>query len=121
MLRAYRTVAMSLHFWMLVSSTPWLTHTKTSLYLLAVISMNEREKNQNHIIHVEHGCFSSLVLITAAGPTPITTIIYKRIASLLSQKFNQTYQHSISWIRCKLGFALIRYDRLLFLGHMLLL
>ena len=39
---------------------------------------------------------------------PQATTSYKRLASLLSAKWNQAYSLTIMWLRCRLAFSLLR-------------
>ena len=36
------------------------------------------------------------------------TVVYKRIASLIAEKYEKPYSKTIHWIRCKLSFSLLR-------------
>ena len=65
-------------------------------------------KYEERVTHVEHGSFTPLVFTISEGLSPITTTTFKRIADLLSRKLNDKYHTTISWIRCKLSFALVR-------------
>ena len=57
---------------------------------------------------VEHGSFSPLVFSTAGGMGPTASVVYKRIASMLTQKCDQSYSKTLYWIRCKLSYSLLR-------------
>ena len=57
---------------------------------------------------VEHGSFSPLVFSVFWGMAKEVTIFYKRLASLLSEKWTQHYSTIISWLRCIISFSLIR-------------
>lgn len=63
---------------------------------------------QDRIINVEHGSFSPLVFTTSGGMGPSSKIVYKRLASLLSLKLKEHYSRSLLFIRCSIGFALLR-------------
>jgi hypothetical protein len=39
---------------------------------------------------------------------PAATVFYKRLASMISEKKNSKYATIITWIRCKISFALLR-------------
>ena len=72
---------------------------------------HEREKRriyEQRVRDVEHGCFSPLVFNTSGGMEPIATTVYKRIASMISEKYDHPYSNTIRWIRCKLNFSLLR-------------
>ena len=58
------------------------------------------------IREVEHGSFSPLVFSTAGGMGP--TVVYKRIASMLAQKYDQAYSKTLHWVCCKLSYSLLR-------------
>jgi len=58
------------------------------------------------IREVEHGSFSPLVFSTAGGMGP--TVVYKRIASMLAQKYDQAYSKTLHWVHCKLSYSLLR-------------
>ena len=38
---------------------------------------------------------------------PIATVVYKRIATLITEKSDQPYSSTLFWIRCKLSFSLL--------------
>ena len=72
---------------------------------------NENEKKRAYderVRNVEHGTFTPLVFSVAGGMEPIATTFYKRLASLLSDKSNQSYNQTIRWLRCSLSFSLTR-------------
>ena len=54
---------------------------------------------------IEHGSFTSS---TTGGVGAAAKVCYKRLASLLSVKWNMPYSCTLTWIRCKLSFSLIR-------------
>ena len=51
---------------------------------------------------VEHGTFTPLVFSCTEGMGPMATVVYKRIASLLSEHSGQSYSRKFHWLRCKL-------------------
>ena len=57
---------------------------------------------------IEMGSFTPLVFSATGGMAPAATIMYKRLASLLAEKRHQTYSKTISWLRCSIGFSLVR-------------
>ena len=57
------------------------------------------------IFAVKFGCF--WVFSTSGGMGPSASVFFKRLASLLSMKRNAHYGSVMSWIRCKISFALI--------------
>jgi len=39
---------------------------------------------------------------------PIATAFYKQLASVISEKFQQSYNRTIRWLCCSLSFSLLR-------------
>ena len=69
---------------------------------------NEREKRRAYdqrIREVKHGSFSPLVFSTAGGMGPSASVVYKRIASMLAQKYDQAYSKTLHWVCCKLSYC----------------
>ncbi len=72
---------------------------------------NELEKKrcyEERIREIEHGSFTPLVLSAAGGIGPAATIVYKRLASLISEKQGRQYSSTLHWVRCRLNFSLLR-------------
>ena len=72
---------------------------------------NELEKKreyEEHVREIEHGSFSPLVFSAAGGMGPIATVMYKRLASPLSEKQGRAYSSTLHWLRCRLNFLLLR-------------
>ena len=63
---------------------------------------------EKRIREVEHGSFTPLIFSTQGGMSKETTTMYKRLASLLSSKRSELYSRMINWIRCRIGFAILR-------------
>ena len=57
---------------------------------------------------VEHSSFVPAVFSTTGGMGKASSSLYKRIASLLSEKTGEAYSTTMAWIRCRLSFALLR-------------
>ncbi len=70
--------------------------------------MEKRRHCEDRVQHVEHGSFTPLIFSTAGGFGPSTMVVFKRFASLLSNQQDTHYNKIISWMRCKIGFALNR-------------
>ena len=71
---------------------------------------HEREKRrayEHRVLKVEHGTFTPLVLSTSGGCGPSATVAFKRLAGLISEKYDQPYSSTLSFIRCKIAFSLI--------------
>ena len=70
-------------------------------------NMKKRAYEQR-IREIEHGSFTPLVLSLTGGMGPAASVCYKRLASMLAQKRDQTYGSTMAWLRCSLSFALLR-------------
>ena len=57
---------------------------------------------------VERGTFSPLVFSCSGGIGPAATVVYKRLATLISEKRGHPYSQTLFWIRCKLSYSLLR-------------
>ena len=69
--------------------------------------LEKKRKYEERIREVEHGTFSPLVFSCTGGMGPLATVVYKRIATLLSEKNGQSYSMTLHWLRCKLSFSLL--------------
>ena len=85
------------------------TNRKSSLAM--VYRSQEREKRRSYsqrVAEVELGSFTPLVFSSTGGTAKEASIFYKRLASLLSEKWEQSYSITLNWIRVSLGFSLLR-------------
>jgi hypothetical protein len=59
-----------------------------------VYRKNEKEKRRQYerrVIDIEHGSFRPLVMSTTGGIGPSASILYKRLAAMISSKCSSTY------------------------------
>ena len=56
---------------------------------------------------VERGSFTPLVF-SLGGMGKAATVMYRRLANLLSVKWNSSYSLIMGWLRCSLSFSLLR-------------
>ena len=63
---------------------------------------------EQSIREVEHATFTPLVLSATGGLANEASIFYKRLATLLAIKRNDNYSTTLSWIRNRLSFSLLR-------------
>ena len=68
--------------------------------------MNRR--NAQRIREVERGSFTPLVISATGGMGRAAKTAYRRLASLVAAKRNQSDSSTITWIRCLLSFSLLR-------------
>ena len=60
------------------------------------------------IRQIEQASFTPIVLSSTGGMVSITTTTYKRLASLLADKWSTSYTQTMGWLRCRLSFSLLR-------------
>ena len=75
---------------------------------------------EQRIREIEHASFVPLVLSVTGGLGRIATTTYKRLASMLSSKWNQPYSTTMCWLRCRLSFALLHASILAIRGPLFL-
>ena len=68
----------------------------------------KKQAYEQRIREVEHGTFTPLVLAATGGMAREAEIFYKRLASLIADKRNNNYNSTLSWLRCRLSFSLLR-------------
>ena len=72
---------------------------------------HELEKKRAYfqcVKEIEHATFTPLVLPASGGLTKEATNFYKRLTSLLADKWDQPYSQTMNWLRCRISFALLR-------------
>ena len=57
---------------------------------------------------MEHGSFTPLFMSLSGGCANAANITYKRLATMLAEKWEQPYCSTPACMRCKLSFALLR-------------
>ena len=62
----------------------------------------------SRVLEVEQGSFTPLVLTTTGGMAGECMRYHSRLAELLSTKKGENYGTTMSWIRAKVSFALLR-------------
>ena len=81
------------------------------LEIAKTYEVNEKEKKKSYaerILQVEHGSFTPLVMSATGGMGRESRKFYARLAESLSQKRNQIYSLTASWLRRKICFALMK-------------
>ena len=77
----------------------------------AIYRKHELCKNRSYdarIHEVEHSSFTPLIFSATGVMAAEATIFYKRLASLLSDKWDSNYAAVMGWVRCCLSFSLLR-------------
>ena len=81
------------------------------LELQQVYRNHENEKKRQYskrVLDIEHGTFTPLVFTTTGGMGKECLLYHSRLAHLISIKKGEQYAKTISWIRAKTSFALLR-------------
>lgn len=79
--------------------------------IATLLKQHENKKKREYgqrVREIERGSFTPLVLTTTGGMGKEATAFYKRLASLISEARNEPYSAVMSWVRCRLSFALLR-------------
>ena len=63
---------------------------------------------EQRVREVEHASFTPLVLSATGGMANDATAFYKRLALCLTMKWDCPYSSTMSWLRCRLTFSLLR-------------
>ena len=79
-----------------------------ALLLLSKARKTKKRAYERCIREVQHASFTPLVFSAPGGMAKEATSSYKRLASLLAAKRDQTYSCTITWLRCLLSFSLLR-------------
>ena len=72
---------------------------------------HESEKRRTYnqrILQVEMGSFSPLVFTSSGGQAQECSLFYSRLAGMIAEKRNQHKSVVKAWLRCRLGFSLLR-------------
>ena len=78
--------------------------------LASTYKKHERAKIRAYeqwVREAEHGSFTPLVMSLSGRCASTANITYKRLATMLAEKWEQPYCSTLAWMRCKLSFALL--------------
>ena len=70
--------------------------------------MRPRKAYEHRILKVEQSTFTPLIFAAICNQAKQSTTFYKRLASLLADKWEHPYKSTLSWLRCLLLFSLLR-------------
>ena len=62
--------------------------------------LGKKRKYEECIREIEHCNFIPLVFSCSGGMRPLVTVVYKHIATLIMERFNQSYSMTLYWLRC---------------------
>ena len=72
---------------------------------------HETEKKkmyEERILNVEHSTFTPLIFSVTGGMSRECTRFFKRLASMIAEKREQSYAETLGWLRCCISFTLLR-------------
>ena len=84
-----------------------------------IFQLHENEKKRQYsrrVLEVELGSFTSLVFTSTGGMADECKRFHSHLAELLALKKGDDYPTTISWIRAKVSFAILRSALLCFRG-----
>ena len=70
--------------------------------------LEKKRAYDQRIREVEQASFTPLVMSASGGLAKEATNFYKRLASLLAEKWDQPYSCTMNWLRCSISFSLLR-------------
>ena len=76
-----------------------------------IYRQHENEKKRQYasrVLEIEHGTFTPLVFTTTGGIAAECLRYHSRLAELNADKKAESYANTISWIRAKVSFAILR-------------
>ena len=66
---------------------------------------------EQRVREIERGSFlqfTPLIMSLTGGLSNAANVFFKRLALMLSEKWDQPYSSTLTWMRCKLSFTLLR-------------
>ena len=88
--------------------TPSVTREKTTSIIFKAQEEEKKRKYQQRVLDVEMGSFTPLVFRTNGGMGADCNCFLKRLAEKLSEKNEEPYHITITWIRTLLSFEILR-------------
>ena len=67
--------------------------------------MNSRR--EEHTMRESEKWNTAVVFLIAGGMGATATVVYKRIASMITEKHSKPYNRTINWLRCRLSISLL--------------
>ena len=90
-------------------------HPNASSYrqksLANLYRLHENEKKRSYaqrVREIEKGAFTPLVMSTTGGMAHECSTFFKRLSAMIAEKRRLPYHHVITWLRCRISFALLR-------------
>ena len=76
-----------------------------------IYRLHENEKKRSYsrrVLDIEHGSFTPLLFTSTGGMGPECLRFHSRVSELIANKKGEHYSRTISWIRARTSFALLR-------------
>ena len=70
--------------------------------------LEKKRAYEQRLLEVEHATLTPLVFSSTGGMARQATTFYKRLASMLSAKWDHPYSATLCWVRSRLAFSLLR-------------
>ncbi|XP_064400133.1 uncharacterized protein LOC135346443 [Halichondria panicea] len=70
--------------------------------------LEKKRQYEQRVRDIEHASFTPLVMSATGGMANQATVFYKRLASNLAIKSNESYSRTLSWLRSRITFSLLR-------------
>ena len=78
------------------------------MMMIMTIMIIKKRKYNSRVTEIEQGTFTPLVFTTTGGMADECLRYHSRLAELLSAKKQESYATTISWVRVKVSFAILR-------------
>ena len=78
------------------------------MMMIMTIMIIKKRKYNSRVTEIEQGTFTPLVFTTTGGMADECLRYHSRLAELLSVKKQESYATTISWVRAKVSFAILR-------------
>ena len=108
---AFGEVVLRKHTWTYKCLTHMLPVTGRPTSPIVKANTKLRKKTclwTTHQREVEHSTFTPLVFSATGGMAKQSTTFNKRLAFLLAVKWDHSYSSTLSWLRCRISFSLLR-------------
>ena len=82
--------------------------TSSSSKYIVYTRMRKKRQYSSRLLDIEHGTFAPLIFTTTGGMGKECLNYHSRLAELIAIKKGEEYAKTISWIRTRTSFALLR-------------
>ena len=86
----------------------WYLRNINVTYIITIIIIIIKRQYSSRVLDIEHGTFTPLIFTTTGGMGKECLNYHSRLAELIAIKKGEDYAKTISWIRARTSFALLR-------------